>query len=317
MIGKASLFAAICMPSVGFCQNLNMPGNAVATHQEAGAPNTLQVATAPWSNGTLPQITAEGTLAQSSWKIGAAGLTTLQVLLPLRDQLVADGYEELFTCVDDTCGGYDFRFALDVLPPPDMQVNLGDFRYWSGRKNGENGPEYVTILISQIARTGYVQIDQVANNGDVGRVSSQGAAVVAATKPTPTETAPPDMATALNSVGRAVLDDLTFANGSADLADDTYTSLKTLAAYLQANPSLQIALVGHTDASGSLDGNIALSKRRARAVRQRLINRYDIPASQLDAQGMGYLSPVESNLTVSGRDANRRVEAIITSTDID
>nr|WP_246414687.1 OmpA family protein [Yoonia ponticola] len=125
------------------------------------------------------------------------------------------------------------------------------------------------------------------------------------------------MTTALNSVGRTVLDDLSFANGSADLADETYASLKTLAAYLQANPSLQIALVGHTDASGSLDGNIALSKRRARAVRQRLINRYDIPPSQLDAQGMGYLSPVGNNLTDAGRDANRRVEAIITSTEID
>lgn len=317
MIGKSCLFLALCVPRIVMAQDLTMPGNAVATHQEAGAPNTLRVATGAWSDGALPNIMAEGTLAQSGWKISAAGLTTLQILQPLRDQLIADGYDVVFTCVDTTCGGFDFRFAIDVLPPPDMQVNLGDFRYWAGTKTDENGPDYVAILTSQIGNAAYVQIDRISNGGDVGRVSTQGSAITATAKPAPTDSTTPDMTTALNSVGRTVLDDLSFANGSADLADETYASLKTLAAYLQANPSLQIALVGHTDASGSLDGNIALSKRRARAVRQRLINRYDIPPSQLDAQGMGYLSPVGNNLTDAGRDANRRVEAIITSTEID
>jgi len=39
-----------------------------------------------------------------------------------------------------------------------------------------------------------------------------------------------------------------------------------------------------------------------------------VPRSQLDAQGMGYLSPIANNLTQEGRDANRRVEVIVTST---
>jgi OOP family OmpA-OmpF porin len=49
-------------------------------------------------------------------------------------------------------------------------------------------------------------------------------------------------------------------------------------------------------------------------VLERLVTTYDIPPHQLDAQGMGYLSPVASNLTEEGREVNRRVEVIITST---
>jgi OOP family OmpA-OmpF porin len=124
------------------------------------------------------------------------------------------------------------------------------------------------------------------------------------------------MAPRLTSIGRAVLDDLSFVPGSSDLADGPYASLETLAAFLRANPNLKIALVGHTDSAGSLEGNISLSKRRASAVRELLINDFDIPSSQLAAEGMGYLSPVDSNLTETGRDANRRVEAIVTSTDV-
>jgi outer membrane protein OmpA-like peptidoglycan-associated protein len=87
-----------------------------------------------------------------------------------------------------------------------------------------------------------------------------------------------------------------------------------LADYLAAQPDLSVALVGHTDASGSLDGNIVISKRRAGSVLERLVSDYGVARRQLDAQGMGYLSPIASNQTQEGRDANRRVEVIVTST---
>ena len=92
-----------------------------------------------------------------------------------------------------------------------------------------------------------------------------------------------------------------------------FDSLQALADYLANAPDLQVALVGHTDSSGPLDVNIALSKRRAGSVLERLVSDYGVARKQLEAQGMGYLAPVASNLTQQGRDANRRVEVIITS----
>ena len=38
-------------------------------------------------------------------------------------------------------------------------------------------------------------------------------------------------------------------------------------AWLQANPTRKVTLVGHTDASGALESNVALSKKRAASVR--------------------------------------------------
>ena len=79
-------------------------------------------------------------------------------------------------------------------------------------------------------------------------------------------------------------------------------------------PARTVARVGHTDSAGGLDGNIALSKQRAGSVLERLVSDYGVSRLQLEAEGMGYLAPVATNLTEDGRNANRRVEVIITST---
>lgn len=315
MIRHLPLLIALAAPLAGMAQELRLPSNAIPTYQEAGAPDTMAIATGPWSEGTIATVPTEGTVSQNAWKIGVDGLTTLQVLQPIRDQLIADGYTPLYSCEDDACGGFDFRFALDILPPPQMQVNLGDFRYWAGVKDHDAGADHIVLVVSQIAQAAYVQIDRVSTGGELGRVSTRGtpAASAPATAPTPQSTL--GIAASLRSIGRAVLDDLSFAPGSSDLSDGSYASLATLAGILKADPALRVALVGHTDSAGSLEGNIGLSKRRARAVRQRLIQSHGIPAAQLGAEGMGYLSPVANNQTEAGREANRRVEVIVTSTE--
>ena len=96
--------------------------------------------------------------------------------------------------------------------------------------------------------------------------------------------------------------------------EGVYPSLVALADLLTANPGMQVALVGHTDASGSLEVNIAVSRKRAESVRQRLIQRYKIPARQVAAEGVGYLSPRAPNLSEAGRERNRRVEVMMTTT---
>lgn len=114
--------------------------------------------------------------------------------------------------------------------------------------------------------------------------------------------------------GAVVLQGLDFGTGAAELTDGRYAALAALAAWLAANPDKTVALVGHTDASGGLDGNIVISKRRAASVRTRLIEAYGVPGAQIEAQGVGYLAPIASNATEAGRQKNRRVEAVLTST---
>ncbi len=107
------------------------------------------------------------------------------------------------------------------------------------------------------------------------------------------------------------MEDLDFETGSNTLGPGAHDSLARIAAFLVGHPAYRIVLVGHTDSVGALETNIALSKRRAEAVRGRLIDAYGVPAGQVGAEGMGYLAPVASNLTPEGRERNRRVEALL------
>jgi outer membrane protein OmpA-like peptidoglycan-associated protein len=114
--------------------------------------------------------------------------------------------------------------------------------------------------------------------------------------------------------GSTPLDDLIFPAGTADLAAGDYASLEELGGWLLENPSVTVALVGHTDATGALSGNIVLSKRRAESVRRWLNAKFNLPAAQVVGEGMGYLAPRATNATPEGQAQNRRVEVIVTST---
>ncbi len=104
---------------------------------------------------------------------------------------------------------------------------------------------------------------------------------------------------------------VTFATDSAQIQPQFYGALNDVAASLQQYSSSYIDVVGHTDASGETGYNQQLSESRARAVADYLISRGVNPA-RVAAYGQGESQPVASNDTESGRQANRRVELLIT-----
>jgi outer membrane protein OmpA-like peptidoglycan-associated protein len=261
-----------------------------------------------WDDGTLPTRQVEGVFSQEAWRIQTQALTTLQILRPLREQLRNARFQVLFECQTEACGGFDFRFGTETLPPPQMQINIGDFRFLAAERRGDDGPEYVSLFVSRTAQAGFVQVTRVRPEEQEAQVSSLPSAPAVVADP-----ANLDLEAQLARSGRAILVDLTFATGSAQLDAGEYPSLVALADYLRRFPARKVALVGHTDSSGSLAANIALSKQRAGSVLERLVDGYGVPRQQLEAEGMGYLAPIAPNLTEEGRDANRRVEVIITS----
>lgn len=101
-----------------------------------------------------------------------------------------------------------------------------------------------------------------------------------------------------------------FASGQATLTGAAVTSVRTLAAYLQADPRATVQVEGHTDSQGDAAANRALSQRRADAVRDALVAA-GVPRSQITAQGMGAERAVDDNATAAGRAANRRVEVVV------
>ncbi len=311
--GPALGLAAAVLGTAALSADLSLPLNAELTKQSSQGTAVYSAPIAPYAQGLLPSFEIKGRVTKQAYRINAKGLTPQQLLQPIEDSLADAGFEFLFKCEDRFCGGFDFRFATEVLTAPDMFVDLFDYSFLTAR--GDSG-EYVTVLTSRDAVAGYIQIIQVTPEGAALLTTETSAAIKAEpTAPTRNPLKAGSIADRLESIGRAVLSDLTFKTGSSDLGDDDFASLTELAAYLADNPKRTIALVGHTDTVGSLSGNIALSKRRAASVRARLASKYGIDNARMQAEGMGYLSPLTANLTPEGREENRRVEVILLNTE--
>ena len=301
---------------------LDFPSTAIRAAAEADGIGSQRVPITGHAGGAMQTIWAEGDIRHEAWHMVTGGQTTLQILAPLRDQLTAAGYDVIFECADVDCGGFDFRYALPLLPEPDMHVDLGDFRYLAAQRAGDPQPEYVTLLVSRSSERGFIQVTTIgaAPPADAELATSTksplpGADLLPLPQPEAQADAPsPDilpLPQRLEAKGRAVLGDLTFRTGSAELDAADFDSLAALADYLKAQPDRAVVLVGHTDAEGALDSNIALSRRRADAVRARLVQQLGVPPAQVVAEGVGYLAPLTSNRTEEGRSANRRVEVIL------
>ncbi len=97
-----------------------------------------------------------------------------------------------------------------------------------------------------------------------------------------------------------------FNSGSDVLKQSSYASLNQVAD-LMAENDFNLSLSGYTDNTGREDSNLELSKRRANAVKQYLIDK-GIDASRLAAEGYGIANPIADNNTRAGRAQNRRVE---------
>jgi outer membrane protein OmpA-like peptidoglycan-associated protein len=97
-----------------------------------------------------------------------------------------------------------------------------------------------------------------------------------------------------------------FAFGKADLTPEAGAVLDSLVSALKTEPRyLRIRITAHTDSIGSPASNEALSKRRAAAVRDKLLQR-GLGDAQIEITGFGERRPITENSTEEGRQRNRR-----------
>ncbi len=293
------------MPHQISALDLELPETAILVAETTESFDSLSLPVGPWVDGQIEVFAAEGSVSQQAWTLRNTALTTLQIMAPLRDAISAAGYQILYDCKDEDCGGFDFRYALPLLPEPDMHVDLGDFRYLAAASEINTSTDFIAITVSRSALAGFLHIT---------RVGEPVAIAVPVTRPAPTapalEPTLGTLASALDGGASFALDDLRFATGSADLEDAAFPSLAELAAWLRNSPERQVILVGHSDAQGALDRNISLSKRRAESVADRLASAHGIPEAQVRAEGIGFLAPRATNASPEGRARNRRVEVV-------
>lgn len=104
----------------------------------------------------------------------------------------------------------------------------------------------------------------------------------------------------------AIEDNINFEFSKSDITPSSYTYLNTLADLLKRT-NMRVRINGHTDAVGSNDFNMELSRKRAQAVMKYLVNK-GVDSKKLSCAWYGYSRPIAPNDTEAGRKQNRRVE---------
>lgn len=276
-----------------------------------GARETVRVTDPPGPHGIAigpagpmappPDRTQRGIRLRIAWSWPAGDVDSRET--GFADALKAVGFAPVFACATEACGGFDFRLALPVLPLPDMVVDLGDFRYRALAR--DDPPALAALLVSRGPTTTHAQLTLVTPAA-VPQAVPEPPEAPATPKPAVTD----DLATRLAATGRAVLEGVAFATGGTALAQDDTGTLAALVTYLGADPARRVALVGHTDWTGSPDTNLALSRARAEAVAAALEEMGANPV-QITVAGVGPFAPRASNTDPAGLAANRRVEVVL------
>ncbi len=107
-----------------------------------------------------------------------------------------------------------------------------------------------------------------------------------------------------------LLQKILFATNQDKIRPGSYPLLDEVVAVLKERPLMKILIEGHTDNRGQLEYNIELSRKRAKAVLDYLVQ-HGIEPSRLSSEGYGPTRPIADNATPEGQDKNRRTEFTI------
>jgi OmpA-OmpF porin, OOP family len=130
----------------------------------------------------------------------------------------------------------------------------------------------------------------------------------APTTPAPAATTDPSPKPVLKKDRLEIPGQIVFENASAVLKPESDAAINQLKQYLDETPRVtKLRIEGHTDNSGTPEGNETLSGQRALAVKKALIAK-GVKAERLLAVGFGQNKPVADNTTEEGKAKNRRTE---------
>jgi len=215
--------------------------------------------------------------------------STLEIFRNYETALKNSGFVTLFTCdSEDTCGYGDVRLTNDRSE-----------RWWSqprqlsAKLNRATGDVYVSFHVYGSSHG--IQLDVIEPKPMKGGLVTVDAAA---------------LGNDIAQNGHTAVYGIFFDSGKADMKPESDPALREIAKLLQENVKLQLYVVGHTDAIGTLNSNMDLSQRRAEATVKVLTGKYGIAPGRLRSWGDGPTSPIATNRTEDGRAKNRRVELV-------
>lgn len=244
-------------------------------------------------------LAAEGRFTRILYR-APAERSPLEVLRNYEQALAERGFETLFRCDREACGGRNFNHA--VTREMALREYQSEQQYLLARLARAEGDVLVAV---------YVVLNAAGGGADRGRAIVQ----LEVLEQQPMESRmvvieAPAMQRELTDKGRVALYGVFFDHDSDRMREDSQAQLDQIAELLRQQPKLRVLVVGHTDARGALDYNRELSLRRARSIVAALVEQHAIQAQRLVAEGVGMAAPLASNATDEGRALNRRVELV-------
>lgn len=118
----------------------------------------------------------------------------------------------------------------------------------------------------------------------------------------------PDTRNKLLTEGKFVTSGILFDVNSDRIRAESFGVLKEISQVLKENAGVRIKIIGHTDSDGDDKANLALSQKRALAVKTALSKDFGIDSARMETDGLGESKPIDSNTTPQGKANNRRVE---------
>ncbi|MGS2721998.1 OmpA family protein [Paraglaciecola aestuariivivens] len=106
---------------------------------------------------------------------------------------------------------------------------------------------------------------------------------------------------------------VTFANNSAEIRNPGDSQFQEFADFMARFPGTDTVIEGHASAPGDADYNMALSLKRANAVKALLVNTYGIDAVRLTTKGFGETQLLDHSNTAAAHKVNRRITAKVSA----
>ena len=119
-----------------------------------------------------------------------------------------------------------------------------------------------------------------------------------------------DLRSQLLTEGKVSTNGILFDVNSARIKPESYGVIRQIAMALEESDK-RINIIGHTDSDGDDNSNLALSEKRAQAVKDALVRDYGVDGGRMDVKGKGESDPVAENTSPEGKAANRRVEFVL------
>ena len=244
----------------------------------------------------------EGKFTQISYKM-PEGRAALEVFRNYEQAIKKAGFETLFTCEREACGGRNFSLAIAGDP---LYMLFGDQQadqcYIAARFKRTEGDVYASLYV-------------IMHRSGGGPLKDRALALLEITEVKPMETRMKVVeSTAMQRdiavQGHVAVHGILFDFDKDTMRADSKPQLDEIAKFLKAQPELKVLIVGHTDSKGALDYNRDLSHRRARSIVEAMARDYNIAASRLTPLGVGMAAPMATNRTEEGRALNRRVELV-------